>query len=71
MYLQRQDNDKTRFGNGCRISFRKGLTLVLLSLAKKISLTIQELADIMHISERTLQRYDDDAIIKTEYAEKP
>ncbi len=24
----------------------------------------------MHISERTLQRYDDDAIIKTEYAEK-
>ena len=24
----------------------------------------------MHISERTLQRYDDNAIIKTEYAEK-
>ena len=43
---------------------------LLLSLAKKISLTIQELADIMHISERTLQRYDDDAIIKAEYAEK-
>jgi len=43
---------------------------LLLSLAKKISLTIQELADIMHISERTLQRYDDAAIIKTEYAEK-
>jgi putative toxin-antitoxin system antitoxin component (TIGR02293 family) len=43
---------------------------ILLSLAKKISLTIQELADIMHISERTLQRYDDSAIIKTEYAEK-
>ena len=43
---------------------------ILLSLAKKISLTIQELANIMHISERTLQRYDDDAIIKTEYAEK-
>jgi putative toxin-antitoxin system antitoxin component (TIGR02293 family) len=43
---------------------------LLLSLAKRISLTIQELADIMHISERTLQRYDDDAIIKTEYAEK-
>ena len=43
---------------------------LLLSLAKKISLTLQELADIMHISERTLQRYDDDAIIKTEYAEK-
>jgi putative toxin-antitoxin system antitoxin component (TIGR02293 family) len=43
---------------------------ILLSLAKKISITIQELANIMHISERTLQRYDDNAIIKTEYAEK-
>lgn len=42
----------------------------LLSLAKKISLTFQELATILHISERTLQRYDDDAMIKTEYAEK-
>jgi len=43
---------------------------VLLSLAKKISLNIQELSAILHISERTLQRYDDEAIIKTEYAEK-
>ncbi|MDB5139171.1 MAG: hypothetical protein JWR12_1087 [Mucilaginibacter sp.] len=43
---------------------------VLLALAKKISLNIQELSNILHISERTLQRYDDDAIIKTEYAEK-
>ncbi len=43
---------------------------VLLNLAKKISLNIQELAGILHISERTLQRYDDDEIIKTEYAEK-
>lgn len=43
---------------------------VLLSLAKRISLNIQELANILHISERTLQRYEDDAIIKTEYAEK-
>lgn len=42
----------------------------LLSLAKKISLSLQELTNILHISERTLQRYDDDAIIKTEYAEK-
>lgn len=50
---------------------RKGFPKsVLLSLAKKISLNIQELAQILHISERTLQRYDDDAIIKTEYAEK-
>ena len=43
---------------------------VLLSLAKRISLTITELCVILHISERTLQRYDDDVIIKTEYAEK-
>ena len=42
----------------------------LLALAKKISLNIQELSSILHISERTLQRYEDDAIIKTEYAEK-
>jgi putative toxin-antitoxin system antitoxin component (TIGR02293 family) len=42
----------------------------LLAFAKKISLNIQELANILHISERTLQRYEDDAIIKTEYAEK-
>ena len=38
---------------------------VLLTLAKKISLNIQELAYILHISERTLQRYDNDDIIKT------
>ena len=43
---------------------------ILLALAKKISLNIQELANILHISERTLQRYDDEEIIKTEYAEK-
>jgi len=50
-----------------RNGFPKSL---LLSFARRISLTIQEFADIMHISERTLQRYDDNAIIKTEYAEK-
>ena len=50
---------------------RKGFSKhILLDLAKRISLNIQELANILHISERTLQRYDDDAIIKTEYAEK-
>jgi putative toxin-antitoxin system antitoxin component (TIGR02293 family) len=43
---------------------------VLLALAKTVSLNIQELANILHISERTLQRYDDNEIIKTEYAEK-
>lgn len=50
---------------------RRGLPKsALLSFAKKISLNIQELANILHISERTLQRYEDDVIIKTEYAEK-
>src|ERR1700761_5406990 len=50
---------------------RNGLSKhILLNLAKKISITIQELANIMHISERTLQRYEDDAIVKSEYAEK-
>lgn len=50
---------------------RKGLPKqTILSLAKKISLTIQDLAGIMHISERTLQRYDDNELIKTEYSEK-
>jgi len=50
---------------------RQGLPKkVLLSLAKKISLTIQELSNIMHISERTLQRYDDEAVVSSEYSEK-
>jgi len=43
---------------------------VLLALANKISLSIQELAYVLHISERTLQRYNDDDLIKAEYAEK-
>lgn len=42
----------------------------LMALAQKISLTLNEFANILHLSERTLQRYDDNAIIKTEYAEK-
>lgn len=50
---------------------RQGLPKkVLTGLAKKVSVTLQELANIMHINERTLQRYDDDAVVKTEYAEK-
>lgn len=53
--------------NLARKGFSKG---ALLTLAKKISLNLQELANILHISERTLQRYDDDEIIKLEYAEK-
>lgn len=43
---------------------------VLLGLAKKISLTLQELSNIMHISERTFQRYEDSDIVKPEYSEK-
>ena len=42
----------------------------LMALAQKISLTLNEFANILHLSERTLQRYDDNAIIKVEYAEK-
>jgi len=42
----------------------------LLSLARKLSLTIQEIADILHISERTLQRYSPDTFIKTEHADR-
>lgn len=50
---------------------RKGVSKkALLSLAKQISLTIQEVAGIMHISERTLQRYSPATLIKTEHAEK-
>ena len=50
---------------------RKGVSKkALLSLAKQISLTIQELSNIMHISERTLQRYTPATLIKTEHAEK-
>lgn len=50
---------------------RKGVSKkALLSLAKQISLTIQEVAGIMHISERTLQRYTPGTLIKTEHAEK-
>lgn len=50
---------------------RKGVSKkALISLAKQISLTIQEVAGIMHISERTLQRYTPTTLIKTEHAEK-
>lgn len=50
---------------------RKGVSKKsLVNLAKQISLTIQEVAGIMHISERTLQRYTPATLIKTEYAEK-
>ena len=50
---------------------RKGVSKkAIVNLAKEISLTIQEVAGIMHISERTLQRYTPATLIKTEYTEK-
>jgi putative toxin-antitoxin system antitoxin component (TIGR02293 family) len=50
---------------------RQGLTKrVLMAMAKKISLTLQEFAAIMHITERTFQRYDDNDVIRAEYSEK-
>lgn len=42
----------------------------ILALIKKISLTIQELAGVMHINERTFQRFNDTEFIKSEYSEK-
>ncbi len=42
----------------------------MLGLIKKISLTIQELAGIMHINERTFQRFNDTDFVKSEYSEK-
>ncbi|QQL48637.1 type II RES/Xre toxin-antitoxin system antitoxin [Mucilaginibacter ginkgonis] len=50
---------------------RSGLSKkVLTGLAQKIAISLQELSDIMHISDRTFHRFDDSAIIKTEYSEK-
>ncbi|MCJ0742484.1 type II RES/Xre toxin-antitoxin system antitoxin [Pedobacter montanisoli] len=50
---------------------RKGISKkTLLALAKKLSLTIEDLATVLHISERTLQRYTPSTLIKTEYADK-
>ena len=50
---------------------RKGISKKsLLALARKISLTIEEVASILHISERTLQRYTPQTLIRTEYADR-
>ncbi|RZK42906.1 MAG: DUF2384 domain-containing protein [Pedobacter sp.] len=42
----------------------------LLALAKRISLTIEEISNVLHISERTLQRYTPTTLVKIEYADK-
>ncbi|TKB98271.1 type II RES/Xre toxin-antitoxin system antitoxin [Pedobacter cryotolerans] len=50
---------------------RKGISKKsLLALAKRISLTIEEVASVLHISERTLQRYTPQTLVKTEYADR-
>lgn len=50
---------------------RKGISKKsLLALAKQISLTIEEVASVLHISERTLQRYTPQTLVKTEYADR-
>lgn len=42
----------------------------VLALARKISLTIEEIATVLHISERTLQRYTPTTLVKTEHADR-
>lgn len=50
---------------------RKGISKKsLLALAKQISLTIEEVATVLHISERTLQRYTPTTLVKTEHADR-
>lgn len=50
---------------------RKGISKSsITALAKKNSLTIEEIAAVLHISDRTLQRYTPDTLIKTEYADR-
>jgi len=50
---------------------RRGIPkTAMLNLVKKISITLQEFSNIMHISERTFQRFDDNCLIKSEYSEK-
>lgn len=50
---------------------RKGVSKKsLLALAKQISLTIEELAVVLHISERTLQRYTPTTLVKATHADR-
>lgn len=42
----------------------------MLNLVKKISITLQEFSHIMHISERTFQRFEETSLVKSEYSEK-
>ncbi|WP_316804014.1 antitoxin Xre/MbcA/ParS toxin-binding domain-containing protein [Pedobacter nototheniae] len=50
---------------------RKGISKkALIALAKQISLTLEEIAGILHISERTLQRYTPSTLVKTDSADR-
>ena len=50
---------------------RKGISKkVLATLAKQISLTLEEIAKILHISARTLQRYQPSTLVKAEYSDR-
>ncbi|MET4081415.1 putative toxin-antitoxin system antitoxin component (TIGR02293 family) [Pedobacter sp. UYP30] len=50
---------------------RKGISKkALTTLAKQIALTLEEIAKVLHISERTLQRYEPTTLVKTEYADR-
>lgn len=50
---------------------RKGISKkTLVALAKQVSLTMEEIASILHISERTLQRYTPSTLVRTEYADR-
>lgn len=50
---------------------RKGiLKKSLLQLAGKLSFTLQELAGILHISERTLQRYNNEDVLASNVSER-
>ena len=50
---------------------RRGVSKkALTTLAKQISLTLEELAKVLHISERTLQRYQPSTLVKAEYSDR-
>ena len=43
---------------------------ILTTLTKQIALTLEEIATVLHISERTLQRYEPTTLVKKEYADR-
>lgn len=42
----------------------------LLNLSRQLSFSLTELAQVVHLSERTLQRYDDDARLSADSSER-